>query len=1198
MAINQEDAGREQSMNINSQGGVSTETLLRRAFIFLEDGEWEKADAYCERALDTDPENAIAYLGKYMAELHLNHEKNIFSLKGDLTKNSNFKKALKYSKGETQEKIKAYLENAIKQQEEETRLNKIAKEEKIKSDIENGAKYVSQGMYQEALKSIVPILSEAQRYPEAYWTALLARYTCKNTKELILYGNPLEGDYHYEKILECSTEEEKEYYYAIAKLVKLGTIIRFIICVYDGDQFLAEIWKDKYFATCDNNDSLKKYLDGILNGIENICILPKNILYLRKEIYNHLQVIDNCGEELVQELQDEFEEKITALYQRAMRHIKSLVLGKNVYWNKKLHSNFVTEKLVNSVISGLGQEADASKNSPAQKYIKSKGVKKGRGIDVAADKSLVINCSIEELADCWADPTNDFQNGKSVPAGIDIGLDFAGTDSAMRYITLAREILEYKGLSERDRIAELIERARQGAKGDSVIQEECVKAYEDMCSVSNATLTDLKYLSDKYSDIPELAWKYVEKATEQFTRATAQDYTKDKTYDNLMAIGVERLLVRDAHKKIQSLKDDLAKLNKEEQNRKGASKKYAERAIAGKGHRTSDYKKQWDAYLSFVAAEFEKNRSIITNRIQELEKKSGVAFKKGKTSHTITGIINSCVSIGFIIGMMLLCLKAKKYIDTPSLILQYNNFWFHIVTILGSIGIGTIVFFALSMICGSVQGIADKKDPYKGNEKAIYKEPLVCNIVNTVSPIVIVLLTIGMAGMFFYSLLMFPQKIGTINISNMQELQYIKNYPDGDFVLANDIDCEGKEIVGFARFTGNLDGQQHAINNFVSSSNCFIKKNKGSISNLIIGNATLSDALIQNNSGILKNVILKNVNVNIEKETGPKNSAMFVNVNKEEGIIQNCAITESTFYFNYSQKLAKSECNIGGMVAQNLGSVVASSISANIQGKVKLTQTTRGLYIGSFAGDATYDYKIVGCSSTANLTVEITDKLQDGSSSWMRIGGFLGNGTLSRSCFKGNMNINYLIESEGLYRSYSKLKQWYYIGGLIGDGSAENCYATGSINTHFVEDPDERATLIACVGSLLGDSGKLNNCYANMSYNMDLFDGIYNGAEMMGDSANILNSFLYPAQNATNIFSSRNGYNGNQVENSYYAAGCGYSNSWWFNGGVETSARNFKSASFITGTLGWDTNIWNIVDGQLPTLKPYVISNEAEITGQ
>ena len=41
--------------------------LLRRAFVFIEDEEWDRADEYLERVLDEELENAYAYLGKAMA---------------------------------------------------------------------------------------------------------------------------------------------------------------------------------------------------------------------------------------------------------------------------------------------------------------------------------------------------------------------------------------------------------------------------------------------------------------------------------------------------------------------------------------------------------------------------------------------------------------------------------------------------------------------------------------------------------------------------------------------------------------------------------------------------------------------------------------------------------------------------------------------------------------------------------------------------------------------------------------------------------------------------------------------------------------------------------------------------------------------------------------------------------------------------
>ena len=55
-------------------GSANISPLLKRAFMFLEDGNFDGADEYCERVLDQDPENAQAYLGKLMAELEVSRQ--------------------------------------------------------------------------------------------------------------------------------------------------------------------------------------------------------------------------------------------------------------------------------------------------------------------------------------------------------------------------------------------------------------------------------------------------------------------------------------------------------------------------------------------------------------------------------------------------------------------------------------------------------------------------------------------------------------------------------------------------------------------------------------------------------------------------------------------------------------------------------------------------------------------------------------------------------------------------------------------------------------------------------------------------------------------------------------------------------------------------------------------------------------------
>lgn len=99
----------EGSAAVHSDSKSATEPLLTRAFMFLEDGNWKEADKYCEKVLDQEPENAQAYLGKLMAELHvkkkesLNDRNNSFKL----SVSSNYQKAVNFAAPE----LKAELES-------------------------------------------------------------------------------------------------------------------------------------------------------------------------------------------------------------------------------------------------------------------------------------------------------------------------------------------------------------------------------------------------------------------------------------------------------------------------------------------------------------------------------------------------------------------------------------------------------------------------------------------------------------------------------------------------------------------------------------------------------------------------------------------------------------------------------------------------------------------------------------------------------------------------------------------------------------------------------------------------------------------------------------------------------------------------------------------------------------------------------
>lgn len=87
---------------VEKTAGTNTDTLLRRVFMFLEDGEWERANEYCEKVLDIDPENAYAYFGKILARGRVHRREELAD-----------KTNLIFTKGTEYEKIKKFGDTAL-----------------------------------------------------------------------------------------------------------------------------------------------------------------------------------------------------------------------------------------------------------------------------------------------------------------------------------------------------------------------------------------------------------------------------------------------------------------------------------------------------------------------------------------------------------------------------------------------------------------------------------------------------------------------------------------------------------------------------------------------------------------------------------------------------------------------------------------------------------------------------------------------------------------------------------------------------------------------------------------------------------------------------------------------------------------------------------------------------------------------------
>lgn len=86
--------------------------LLKRISLFLEDGNWQEADEYCERVLDSDPENAQAYLYKLMAKMEVRKTEDIKEKPKFFDQNDLYEKLLRFADDKLKKSLESYHEYA------------------------------------------------------------------------------------------------------------------------------------------------------------------------------------------------------------------------------------------------------------------------------------------------------------------------------------------------------------------------------------------------------------------------------------------------------------------------------------------------------------------------------------------------------------------------------------------------------------------------------------------------------------------------------------------------------------------------------------------------------------------------------------------------------------------------------------------------------------------------------------------------------------------------------------------------------------------------------------------------------------------------------------------------------------------------------------------------------------------------------
>ncbi len=108
LSANKPKETKKETVVVNTNS-ATTAPLLQRVFMFLEDGNWNSADEYCEKVLDLEPQNALAYVGKLMVELRVETQQQLSDCEEPFDNHNFYQKAMRFA----DDNLKASLNDAI-----------------------------------------------------------------------------------------------------------------------------------------------------------------------------------------------------------------------------------------------------------------------------------------------------------------------------------------------------------------------------------------------------------------------------------------------------------------------------------------------------------------------------------------------------------------------------------------------------------------------------------------------------------------------------------------------------------------------------------------------------------------------------------------------------------------------------------------------------------------------------------------------------------------------------------------------------------------------------------------------------------------------------------------------------------------------------------------------------------------------------
>ncbi len=982
--------------------------------------------------------------------------------------------------------------------------------------------------FDRAIEVLNQELDEQPKNSVVYWLLLLAERQCNNQETLINRGIPFEKERSYTYACRYATAEQREHYEQAAVKTLFFTHTKVLRCALENDVFRMNKWIGHYAANCSQNDSLAA-LHKLLKKAGGLVEQGKHSLGLLSVLHT--------------------------LYQNGNTVVDTsevaIALGNLFEGFEKLFAEKAVEAATVS-LKGVDFDTDA---------VKADATLRKRAAALLQENDDIL---------CWTNPAAVWENWGGTPALADTLPD--GSPTAV----LERLRLFVKRLTDTDTKWTVDRYAVIDALYDTLGDEEAREAFhQSILARKDITVQEMQYVALRAKNGGEAAWRCV------------------KALSNNLSIELPPL---DIKKKVDAfLKNQLADQQKRDATLTMLKEKrewtltlerqvldpltpWAERALQAENN---PYQSEWNAFTESLHNATQAHTAACDEAIDTVTQAIGnfdndlqaSSQRNGKTAVIISSVALAVAVAAFVVSVY--------WLLSPQQVLKYSVYLLY-----GLLLGGWLLLRPILVAIQKAQKESRRLRNQPQSEAAHYTAA--CRIFTNWAPRLTNAAFLLSLVALVWSLLTFNTHIGVLPIDDIDDLSLLITNPLGRYRLETDLDLQDNALPTVKFFFGEIDGNGHAVSHAAQTDAPWIGRNFGKLHNLTFRDGTWQQALVGKNHGRLLNISVNGVTRTFGEALPKKfDIAVLAESNGKYGTLANCQITDGAITFTAENAHVK-RFRFGAFAAQNKGTVINCH-----------TDTPITFKLDWLTGHGSPDYEwgglignnrgvLDGSSYTGKFNVTVNDTSATSLAS-LYIGGLIGNnGSAARSFFDGELVVSVTADETADGQTACS------VGAVGGHAAMNNTYAQGELSV--VCRDSKNKTVKAYVGALTGTlkaDDVIENSYHALTCSVKTTTAknktttcdycIVVGTKVSNSAdPDLVNSFVYGTKKASKSC----GQEDLVIENSYKSA------SIFPNGKHLKPAKTMTTKSFLTKTLGWSEEIWEMKDGKLPTLKSVVYTEE------